>query len=60
MEVQKVINEYNNTLYSNLVNKKKNSTLVQVKNAINLLVEDRDRLKNSIQYKLNQIFKKKD
>lgn len=58
--VQKIINEYNNNLYNVLENKKTNNIFVQVKNALSLLIKDRSRLKNSIQYKVNQIFKKKD
>ena len=58
--VQKIINEYNNNLYNVLENKKTNNIFVQVKNALSLLIKDRSRLKNSIQYKFNQIFKKKD
>lgn len=58
--VQKIINEYNNKLYSNLVNGKTNNIFVQTKNAIKLLIKDRKRLKNSIQYKLSKIFRKKD
>lgn len=59
-EVQKIINEYNNKLYDILKNKKTNNIFMQVKNAIELLIKDRKRLKSSIQYKLNQIFNKKD
>ena len=59
-EVQKIINQYNNKLYDLLSKKRTNSTFVKVKNALKLLLTDRDRLKNSIQYKFNQIFKKKD
>ena len=58
--VQKIINEYNNNLYNVVENKKTNNIFVQIKNAANLLIKDRTRLKNSIQYKFNQIFKKKD
>ena len=58
--VQKIINEYNNNLYNVVENKKTNNIFVQVKNALSLLIKDRSRLKNSIQYKFNQIFKKKD
>jgi len=61
IEVQKIINEYNNKLYDILMNKKANNKIfVQIKNAIKLLIKDRARLKNSIQYKVQQIFKKKD
>lgn len=60
IEVQKIIDDYNNELYINLINKKTNKITIQIKNAISLLVKDRKRLKNSIQYKLNQIFKKKE
>ena len=61
IEVQKIINEYNNKLYDVLINKKtKNKFLVQIKNAIKLLIKDRARLKHSIQYKVQQIFNKKD
>ena len=59
-DVQKIINEYNNNLYDVIENKKTNNIFVQIKNAANLLIKDRTRLKNSIQYKFNQIFKKKD
>ena len=58
--VQKIINEYNNKLYDVIKNKKTNNIFIQVKNAIALLIKDRSRLKNSIQYKFNKIFKKKD
>ena len=58
--VQKIINEYNNNLYNVVENKKTNNIFIQVKNALSLLIKDRSRLKNSIQYKFNQIFKKKD
>ena len=58
--VQKIINEYNNNLYDVIKHKKTNNIFIQVKNATSLLIKDRSRLKNSIQYKFNQIFKKKD
>lgn len=60
MEVQKIINEYNNKLYSIVKHQPTNNIFIQTKNAIKLLLKDRDRLKNSIQYKLQQIFKKKE
>lgn len=59
-DVQKIINQYNNDLYDIIAKKKTNNIIRQTKNAINLLLRDRNRLKNSIQYKLNQIFRKKD
>lgn len=58
--VQNIINEYNNKLYDVIAHKKTNNIFIQVKNAMALLIKDRSRLKNSIQYKFNQIFKKKD
>ena len=58
--VQKIINEYNNKLYDVIVNKRTHNLFIQIKNAMILLIKDRSRLKNSIQYKFNTIFKKKD
>ena len=60
IKVQEIINEYNNKLYEAIKNKKNNDIFKQIENAIKLLITDRDRLKNSIQYKINQIFSKKD
>ena len=59
-DVQKIINNYNNDLYNIMTNKRTNKLIVKIKNAVTLLFTDPDRLKNSIQYKFNQIFKKKD
>lgn len=59
-DVQKIINNYNNDLYNIMTNKRTNKLIVKIKNAVTLLFTDQDRLKNSIQYKFNQIFKKKD
>ena len=59
-DVQKIINNYNNNLYNIMTNKRTNKLIVKIKNAVTLLFTDQDRLKNSIQYKFNQIFKKKD
>ena len=59
IEVQKIINKYNNDLYNIIEKEPTNNIFVQLKNAINLLIKDRDRLKNSIQYKIDRIFKKK-
>lgn len=59
-DVQNIINEYNNKLYAVMTNQKTNNLWAQIKTATSLLIKDRDRLKNSIQYKFNQIFKKKD
>ncbi len=60
IEVQKIINKYNNDLYNIIEKEPTNNIFVQLKNAINLLIKDRDRLKNSIQYKIDRVFKKKD
>ncbi len=60
IEVQKIINKYNNDLYNIIEKEPTNNIFVQLKNAINLLIKDRDRLKNSIQYKIERVFKKKD
>lgn len=64
LDVQNLINDYNEKLYSVLNNKefkpRKNGKIKQIKNAIKLLIKDKNRFKNSIQYKFNQIFKKKD
>ncbi len=59
-DVQKIINNYNNKLYDIMSNRRTNKLIVKIKNAVKLLFTDQDRLKNSIQYKFNQIFKKKD
>ena len=59
-DVQKIINNYNNKLYDIMSNRRTNKLIVKIKNAVTLLFTDQDRLKNSIQYKFNQIFKKKD
>lgn len=59
-DVQKKINNYNNKLYDIMSNRRTNKLIVKIKNAVKLLFTDQDRLKNSIQYKFNQIFKKKD
>ncbi len=59
-DVQRIINNYNNDLYNIMTNKRTNKLIVKIKNAVTLLFTDQDRLKNSIQYKFNQIFKKKD
>ena len=58
--MQKIINNYNNKLYDIMSNRRTNKLIVKIKNAVTLLFTDQDRLKNSIQYKFNQIFKKKD
>ena len=58
--MQKIINNYNNKLYDIMSNRRTNKLIVKIKNAVKLLFTDQDRLKNSIQYKFNQIFKKKD
>ncbi len=60
LEVQKIINEYNNKLYDSIENVKSNKLITQLKNAMDMLVHDRERLKNSIQYKLNRLKKKKE
>lgn len=59
-DVQKIINNYNNKLYDIMSNRRTNKLIIKIKNAVTLLFTDQDRLKNSIQYKFNQIFKKKD
>lgn len=60
IEVQKIVNEYNNKLYNNLIDIRTNNKFIQIKNAIVLFIKDRERFKNSMQYKINKIFKKKD
>lgn len=60
IEVQKIIAEYNRKIYDAIPKKSTNKFSTQTKNAINLLIKDRTRLKHSIQYKIQQIFSKKD
>ena len=60
INVQKTINNYNNMLYETFLGQKTNNLLIQIKNATNLLIHDRKRLKNSIQYKIEKFLSKKD